>query len=397
MDDLMRWSAISILAAAAIGAGCGLIGAEDDDSDGRSCITVDDGEELEGDTTLDGDCYQIDDPLVITSGETTIAPGTTLYFGSDAGLSFEQSSTLTIGADGDETVELRGDDAELGYWRGIELRGHGPHHIEGARIADAGSSSWSDDQVRRAGLVVADNRVDVAIVDVEFDNNEHAAIVTDAALASMEVTDSRFVNNDVPMRLLAHHPDGLGMGLSFADNRRDVVIVRGDDPLTEDVEWPDLAVSYRVDDIVTVEGRLAVASGTTVEFDRHAGIDVAGGVLDAEASTHDPIRFVGTNDSAGYWRGLRFRSTPSTDISRIAHAVVSHGGSERWDHGWSNSQANVLVDDGGRLAIDHTLIADGDYHGISVRDGYVTGCEGLEYDGLRRHDYHPTSEDDECQ
>lgn len=383
-----------IAAALAVASGCG---ADDGEPESRSCTTIDDDADIEGGATLDEDCYEITDPVTIDRGELEIAAGTTLYFDRHAGLSVEGPARLLIDGAEDDPVELRGDTAQLGFWRGIKLDSSGPHRISHARIRHAGSQSWDDEHApARGALVVFADSAQLEVADTEFDHNEFAALSTASPVAEVEISTSHFADNDVPLRLHPNHAGAVDSNNSFSDNRRNVVVVHTDEPISRVSTWQPLTVPYEVEEAIPVESLLVIEPGTTVAFGRDAGLDVDGGLLEADAYDAAAIHFVGARQNRGYWQGLRFRNTPDPDHNIMTNVEVLHGGSQRWDSNWSNSQANILVHDGGRLHIDHAYIADGDYHGISTRNAIVAGCDSLEYDNLYRHREHSYDGDDVC-
>ena len=374
---------------------CGSSDSEDGDSDSRSCTAVEVSEELSGGVILDDDCYIFSRALGIDDGELVITAGTTLYFEQDSGLVVQQSGQLRIEGSADEPVILRGDDEELGAWRGIYLESSGPHHITHARISDAGGRLWDfAHELTRGGLVL-NGGASVDVDEVHFMNNEHSAITSASPDTVLTIDNAYFADNDLPMRLHAPLIDSLTGALSFENNRNDYVFVHTGEPLTTDATWVPLDVPYQFESPLPVHSHIIIEPETELIFERHAGLDFHGGTLFVDATGSDPVRFVGATDTAGYWRGLRFRSTPATG-NQLTNVEVLHAGSERWDTSWSNSQANVLVHDGGNLTINHALIADGDYHGISTRDAVVTGCEGLTFRDNRRHDSHFHDGDEVC-
>ncbi len=397
MNDYRCFKALPIaIAVLALQVGCGT-GGTDDGSDRRSCTELEGSGALEGGVVLDDDCYSVASSLTVTSGEVEVPAGTVLYFDADTGLSLEQSARLTAVGSDSAPVEFRGDTSELGYWKGIRLDSSGPHQLRDVVIADGGSTEWNDEvPIRRGGLVISANSADVEIENATFEQHEFAAVVTDAALAEVDISETRFEHNDAPMRLHPNQVDGLGGGNSFSEHRHDAVFVHGDEPVSRNGSWSPQSVAYRIEEVVAVESNLTIEPDTVVEFERHAGLDFDGGTLSIDAVSGARVRLQGSRDSAGYWRGLRFRDTPSSRANELRNVEIRHAGSQPWDDSWSNSQAALLVHDGGHLVINDAYIADSDYHGISVRDGLVEGCDGLEFDDIYRHATHSYEEGETC-
>lgn len=388
--SLMR---IGLTAMCTLVAACGSSGSDDGDS--RSCDTIESGSDLAQLST--DECYEVTNPIVLETGHWTLEAGTTLYFHDDTGLTVRAGATLDINGTNDDPVLLRGDKEAMGAWRGLNILAPGPHKLSHLSVHHAGGASWeADNEFRRGALVIGDDAVDIAITDAHFEDNEFAAITTDAPDAEVTLAGSHFSSNDYPLRVQANHVANIAMDNTFDDNRHDVILIHTDEPLTGDATWQPLAAPFGVETTLPVEATLTLTPGVRLYFERHAGLDVDGGLVDAQGTDSDPVVFRGANDTSGYWRGIRFRNTPPDTINHMSRVGVFHAGSDRWDELWSNSQANVLVHDGGRLTINHSTISEGDYHGISVRDGVVEGCEGLQYDDLHRHAEHSYDGDEVC-
>lgn len=396
MPPFSRWL-VSLVAVSLLSA-CGLVSDDEDgDTDSRDCTSIDNDDALLETSPLDDECYFIADRLTADRGELVVEPGTTLYFDVDAGLSIEGNATLIATGEPDDPVSFRGEHSELGYWRGLRIASAGPHLIEEATVADAGSSRWDTARPHtRGGLVVDGDAPDVDIAETSFENHEFAAISTHAPEAELSIASSHFSKSDYALRIEAAHIGGLADDLVFDDNRNDVVAIHTDEPVVESAVWPALEIPYRFDEPVRVQRTVEVKPGTTLAFSRHAGLDFDGGTLIAEGTSDELIRFVGTTDSRGYWRGLRMRNTAPEVYNRLQHVEVLHAGSERWMSRWSNSQGGVLVHDGGRLDINRSLIAHSGYHGLSTRDAVVDGCIGLKVDDTHRHGLHAYDGDDVC-
>lgn len=119
--------------------------------------------------------------------------------------------------------------------------------------------------------------------------------------------------------------------------------------------------------VVVDRGRLIVEPGTTLEFDKGAGLVVEDeGRLDAVGTEGEPIVFTGVDAEAGVWSGITIGG--GTGRSIIEEATVEFGGGEaptRTEHGEIDIEddeaatgwANVVVD-GGRLDLGRVTLAD---------------------------------------
>lgn len=376
--------------------GCGSSGSEDSDGDSRSCITIESSDELIGGASLDDDCYEIATLLTVDDGAIAIHADTTLYFNEGAGLSIEGSARLDVSAGAETPAVLRGDESQRGRWRGIYLGSPGPHHIEGLHLHDAGGDNWAGQpHLARGGIVIGSDDATVEVVDSHFENNEYAAITSATAEASIELSQNHFHNNDYPLRLHGNHLGGIDSDNGFADNRTNVILVHTDEAVTSQASWSALEIPYQIEEALPIRRLVTIEPQTTLSFEQHAGLDVDGGSLHIDAAGDEPVRFVGVSDTPGYWRGLRFRNTPPAG-NVLTNIEVHHAGSERWNQSWGNSQAAILVDEEGFLDLNDALIAHSDYHGISVREALLVGCDDIRFESNHRHNQHSYDDDETC-
>jgi hypothetical protein len=145
---------------------------------------------------------------------------------------------------------------------------------------------------------------------------------------------------------------GLGGGQAFADTE-----VRG--VISQNAVWTLAGSPYRVMEHVTVAGgvRLTVEAGVEVRVGRFQALYVDGelrGVGQASA----PVRFLGIEEHAGWWRGIQVRETGSLVLE---HAVVAHGG--YWD---TVTLSKVGT---GSMILRHTTVRDGSGDGLRLGPG----------------------------
>lgn len=396
MIDLrtLFFAATAALCSAFLLSACSASDSDDNNPDSSNCTVVDD-QTFGADITLDDDCYLVPRTFTVTDGEVTVAAGTTVFFDPNTGLRFEDGARLDARGKSDARITFRGDQAQFGFWRGLFFEGDASHRIRHATFAHAGSRQWEPTELSSRGGLVVTGGAKLEAVDVAFESNEQAAISSTSPHATLNIDRTRFSDNDYPLRIHANLIDGLTRELSFSNNRRDAIYVHTDAPVTRSATWPSLDLPYRFEAPVPIHTSVLLAANTTFEFERHAGLDVDGGSLYGDASGAEPIRFIGTTDTAGHWRGLRFRDNSSPD-NRLVNIAVLHAGSERWQHSWSNSQGSIVVHDNGYLHIDDALLAESDYHGISTRDAVVEGCDALRIEDVHRHDYHTYEGDEVC-
>lgn len=102
--------------------------------------------------------------------------------------------------------------------------------------------------------------------------------------------------------------------------------------ITESTTWPDLVpgdeIDYVVQCAISVKGNalLTIAPGVTIAFEGdNSGIFTSeGGGLKAIGTASDPIRFLGTSENQGVWKGVYFGSKHPEN--RLEYVTVRHAG-----------------------------------------------------------------------
>ena len=120
-------------------------------------------------------------------------------------------------------------------------------------------------------------------------------------------------------------------------------------------------------------GALTISPGATLEFEADSGLLIMEtGSLSAVGTALAPIVFTGRIQSAGYWKGLGFRSNAGNTLD---HTVVSYGGSSTFCCGYgggglSGHGANLVVGDTGGLNSAFTLTNSTVLHAGPTGYGY---------------------------
>jgi len=129
----------------------------------------------------------------------------------------------------------------------------------------------------------------------------------------------------------------------------------------------DLTLSapcYRVITDVTVGqfADLIIPAGTILKFGQGVGLDITeDGSLAANGTAQQPVVFTGMENARGYWRGIHFNRTESSD-NKIINSVIEFAGA-------SSSRAALKVSstagERARLRVQGSLIRDTDGYGFT--------------------------------
>ncbi|WP_254762725.1 hypothetical protein [Natrinema marinum] len=315
--------------------------------------------------------YRVTNEIQVTNGANlTIEPGTAVSFANGASLHVRDGSSLTAQGSCEEPIRLTGEQATRGYWNGLVFDGSNSldNRLRHVTVEYAGGAR-SHHTVRAAGLELLDSRVALERCTIRENAGEGIYLRYDAALDAFD--QCLVTGNETAAACRdrsAHHFDG---GSEYTGNDKDRVRVAptsGGIPGSADVEWGVTDVPYVLTEVVSNYGRLTVAPGATVSFERNAGIDSRnGGSLTAVGMNGDesvaPITFTGEQKTRGYWRGLQFRDTDRTE-NRLEHVVIEYGGAESYHH--STVAANVTVRSGSRLRVNDATVRESGGYGVCV-------------------------------
>lgn len=130
---------------------------------------------------------------------------------------------------------------------------------------------------------------------------------------------------------------------------------------------------YHIDGETEVSnGTLTLEPGTVFVFAEDARLAIENdGRLNAEGTEDDPIVFTADEEVRGYWRGLRYRGTFSTD-NVLEHVVIEYGGADAWH---AAQPANLTIDDS-RVEVSDVTLRESAGFGLSLRR-----YDGVDLDG----------------
>lgn len=334
--------------------------------------------DVNGGVTLDGECYRVDAKLTISDGVLRIEPGVTITFGPNAGLAIRGSGALSAVGTEEEPILLTGSRAERGHWAGIHFvdSDSSDNVLEHVVLEHAGSSGWHGGVYSRAGIFSDSAATRFAIRHSTLRNNGQVAVSVVNANADITLEDVLFEANEAPAWLAPNLVRGLA-DLRFEENVNEYVLLAPNLPGSVDVAqtWPRLDVPYRVRQQIELNEKLTLAPGVEIRFEQEKGIDISdNGRLSAIGTEEEPITLRGVEANKGYWRGLRFKNSRSSD-NVLEHVIFEDAGSDGW-HGGAYSRAGIYLEGGGvALAVKNStfrrneqaaLVADADDALLSV-------------------------------
>ena len=143
--------------------------------------------------------------------------------------------------------------------------------------------------------------------------------------------------------------------------------------ITEDRTLGSDTSEYLVTESLTVEGgaTLTIESGTRLRFQQGTYLTVyANSALTAEGTCGEPIVFTGDEEIPGYWLGIQFDNSVSTD-NVLRYCVVEYAGSSDVALDVTDP-ANLAVYSGSRVTVENSAIREGDGYGVILQDQSTT-------------------------
>ncbi|WP_436906559.1 hypothetical protein [Halosimplex marinum] len=324
-------------------------------------------------------------------GDLTLSPGLELRVAEGNGV-FVTGSLNAAARDGDlpsegamerppdSAVTFRGAQATAGYWQGVMYSNtkDANNVLSGVVIRHAGSEPAGRGIYQEAaGLsVLTGSRltVDGALIE---DNGGYGLFVNKAN-ELQTVAGARIRDNAESALVYVTTVPALAPSSDYSGNDTDrVEVVNPTNPIEESLTVPAINVPYRfsrssVGGLVTLAADVTVSDGTEIRFAEDAGIDVIdGGSLRVEGSeTGDGGRTTllrGEEGTPGYWKGIRYFNTASSD-NVIDGVEIRHTGSSDWANIESPSKAAVAGAVGAEATVRNSLIAEFDGDAFRASD-----------------------------
>jgi hypothetical protein len=267
--------------------------------------------------------YQVGGSIEV-NGALTLEPGTTLRFASSSYLSVNQGGSMNAVGTAPLPITFTGTQATPGFWDGLyfyysnsasnELR-----HV----VVEYGGAGSSKANVTVQGLSSSTGRVKMGNVTMRHSSGWGFSM--DANSTIDEFSAMTVTLNGQPGTLPPKLASVLGPDSSYTGNTNDTISVfQGS--VTQNQTWRALNVPLVLTGANNVTGVLTIEPGSRLIFRSGGALDIAqSGALVARGTVALPISFGGLESTPGYWRGIDFTYSNSTN-NAIDHAVINAAG-----------------------------------------------------------------------
>ncbi|WP_456410423.1 hypothetical protein [Oceanithermus sp.] len=342
--------------------------------------------------------YHVTGDLTVTdSGRLEIKPGTTLEFAQDTGLYVQDHGALVAVGTASDKILFTGASKVRGYWKGVIVGGNSfDNELKYVEIEYAGADERWDPgafaSYRAAVELGEDARLKMTDSLVRESAGYGVFMANDAYFGSDNDPDGDFARNTItgnancPVAIYENKVGHLDASNDFTGNDEDFVCVGGGYEFVPEQTWQHLTVPYLILDQISVAdgATLTIAPGTTLIFDQDAGLEAYGqaSAIRAEGTASEPITFTAKQHVKGYWAGLHFNDSNSTN-NVLRYVVVEYGGSTNTFLG-ADDYGNIVVSSAGNASQQQITIEDSTIQysaswGISVAQETIFTINGVSY------------------
>ncbi len=313
----------------------------------------------------------------------TIEAGATLEFDRSAGLAVNAGALRAEGTAA-APVTFTSASGNRDDWRGVGIFSSSSDNLFDHVVLSNAGRTWGDINGGNAtNLYVGTNGV-VAITNSTFATagNDGVGLYVDAGSSQLSAfEDNTFDDNELaPMRITSRQLGSIGAGNEFALNARAGarhIRVASDGDVVSSATWRAVDVPYRFFDnhfIDDADAVITIEPGTTLEFDRGAGLRVNGGALSVVGTSDDRIVFTSASGNPDDWRGLGIAS--SSDENVLDFVTMEKAG-RTWGAINDSNRTNLYVAEFAKVAVTNSAFNDSGGWGIYVDDdGEVTDADG---------------------
>ena len=333
----------------------------------QACAPLSD---IDEDTTLAAGCYLADQSISVSDGAMlTLDPGVTIYFGEGHELTVSSGGRLSAQGTADQPIVLTGMEAIRGYWGGLRFyQSNSMDNVLDHVTVAYGGGYW-DGNVTVTGSSSAPSRVAITNCTIR-DSETYGLYLSECVLDT-------FSGNTITANTLGAGyatPDTLTYlddTSTYTGNDEDVVVVPGGS-VSAEATWSGIDAAYQFAGSLLVSAPLAINAGATLMFGQNQQMTIdQNGRLDAVGTADAPIVLTGEEAIRGYWGGLRFYQSNSTD-NAMDYVTIEYGGGY-WD---ANLYITGTSSSPARVAVTNCIIRESGSYGFMMNDSMVTAFGG---------------------
>lgn len=341
---------------------------------------------------LDGGASYLFVSDVTINAALTINEGTRLEFEEDVKMTIETEGTLIAKGTQDNKVVFTSANIGGGIkWGGILVNSSNVNNaLDYVDVSHAGGSDIlyiynGINSYVGANIAISDN-AKLKITNSIISHSEGHGIVVDDEGSISAFASNNFNNNSgYPILMQANLGGMVDEATVFTDNGNNTVTIYSS-TLNDDASYSDAVngnwkamqndVSYLFLGNITVEDSMVIAEGAQLKFAEEARLHVTSGYLKAIGIVDNLIVFTNTTqNSNALWGGILIESSNTNNQIKNAEVSYAGGADMLYIYGGINQYvaANIGVDEGGKLQLEGTKVANSGGYGLVVGEGQVNG------------------------
>lgn len=276
---------------------------------------------------MDGDGHEVEDMELI------IQHGATFEFTEAGRLRFDEGTRMTISGFDPEAPEgekidpitFTGTTKQRGWWDGLRVTTE-----DGENLMEYVNIEYGGNNLRgNLALATGRNSSDLELRNCRLRHSGDYGMWVENPTELEEFGNEYTDNAEGAVRISSENIHMLSSSSTFSGNDDDYVLVNDSDVENGDQTWDALDVPYRMDgdDHTVDEIRVDVNPGAEFEFTESSRLrfdeDSSFGI---QGTQEEPIIFTGTDETRGWWDGIRVSTTSTTNV--MEHVIVEYGGDD---------------------------------------------------------------------
>ncbi len=299
-----------------------------------------------------------------------IAAGNTLIFESLGSVDVSASGSLRAVGTAAQPIVFTSGQMTPGFWSGVTFA-FSPsvnNVLDHIVIEFAGSGSPAQASALRVSANTS-NPTRLSVSNAVLRNSRGSGFVLPAGLILEGFSSITSTGNDQSGRVSTDVVSGLGMGLELQGNTLDQIELFDRDINRAQI-WPALNVPYLFDQ-VDVDSTLTLSPGSVFIGVSGASFNVSqDGSLNAVGTAIAPITFSGSQSTPGFWDGIAFAFSDSTQ-NVLEHVTISDAGGGGAPNSRGAIALNCNVSFSSRLSLSNMTVSNGISWGLFSA---ATGC-----------------------
>lgn len=282
--------------------------------------------DFSSDQTLSGSCFVVTSSISVNEGATlTLEAGTVMQFEENTGL--KVNGRLEAKGTSNNPIALTGTRENPGWWNGLTF-GSSDSSVNSLEHTIVEYGGGNNSSANLTLQTCCGNNTQISMSNSTLRNGAEYGFSLDGSSSFSSFSSNTITGNQQGAGTIrAKHVDDLDSASSYSGNDNDFIRVTGGSVGSE-VTWPTLGVPLRISGNISVgaAGFVTISKGNTLEFEENKGFK-ANGKLAVSGTEGQKVTFTGSEEERGWWSGITYGSSNSTD-NVIEYATIEYGGGE---------------------------------------------------------------------